>query len=245
MREIELLLCREVTNRSHNLLNGVLVNFYSSFLSFFLFHGWYVMNKAHWRLALADKSFLLFFCWRTSSDFPEGLGCWDGSWMNALLLRREAPIPGAFGAGGVGSAPPSESARPGHVSSVSQQAFLRGTQHPALTFNRFPFTVCQPSLRKDDGLPQRWAPGERTRRAAQKWQEPGGPSWHHQHLHQEGQGKKKKKKNREGQGGWNRGSPQTLPQCIFSSVSFYVVFNVGFFNNVAIKWKILYVCKMS
>lgn len=99
---------------------------------------------------------------------------------------------GHLGLGGRVSIP-SESARPGHVSSVSQQAFLRGTQHIALTFNRFPFTVCQPSLRKDDGLPQRWAPGERTRRAAQKWQEPGGPSWHHQHLHQEGQGKKKKK----------------------------------------------------
>ena len=63
------------------------------------------MNKAHWRLVLADKSFLLFFCWRISSDFPEGLACWDGSWMNASLLRREAPIPGAFGAGGTGQHP--------------------------------------------------------------------------------------------------------------------------------------------
>lgn len=37
-----------------------------------------------------------------------------------------------------------------------------------------------------------------------------------------GKVKKKKKKNRKGQVGWSRRSPQTLPQCIFSSVSFYV-----------------------
>ena len=68
-----------------------LVNFcvFFFFLSFFFFHGQWVMNKAHWKLALVDKGFLLFLLRKNFFRFPEGPGCWDGGWMSALLVRRE------------------------------------------------------------------------------------------------------------------------------------------------------------
>ena len=74
-----------------------LVNFYGFFffLRFSLFNGQWVMNKAHCKLALVDKGFLLFLLLKNFFQVPEGPGCWDAR-VSALLVRRE---PAHWGSG--------------------------------------------------------------------------------------------------------------------------------------------------